>query len=239
MAPACSTSCCAACSGWTPKSPSTAPAPPSSARSSSMWATRGWPRSGTARTTCRRPRRSPPPARGCAASTADRHPWARVRIRVRKGPAVNPSPRTNTSRDEDPATLTLQSVAGYLDLMSRATPAPAAGSAAALAIGMGAALAGKTARLSANYREDTDELAHTADDIRKRAVALADADSHSVARAVPEGSTSQLDMSAVPRRIGDLADAAGHGTQDRKSTRLNSSHVATSYAVFCLKKKKT
>src|SRR5207249_11596199 len=26
--------------------------------------------------------------------------------------------------------------------------------------------------------------------------------------------------------------------QDRKSTRLNSSHVSTSYAVFCLKKKK-
>src|SRR5690625_5894295 len=30
----------------------------------------------------------------------------------------------------------------------------------------------------------------------------------------------------------------GMGT-DRKSTRLNSSHVATSYAVFCLKKIKT
>src|SRR5436309_4070231 len=28
------------------------------------------------------------------------------------------------------------------------------------------------------------------------------------------------------------------GTQDRKSTRLNSSHVKISYAVFCLKKKK-
>src|SRR5439155_24985984 len=27
-------------------------------------------------------------------------------------------------------------------------------------------------------------------------------------------------------------------TKDRKSTRLNSSHVANSYAVFCLKKKK-
>src|SRR5690625_6574437 len=27
--------------------------------------------------------------------------------------------------------------------------------------------------------------------------------------------------------------------RDRKSTRLNSSHVAISYAVFCLKKKKT
>src|SRR5690625_6351495 len=29
-----------------------------------------------------------------------------------------------------------------------------------------------------------------------------------------------------------------HARQDRKSTRLNSSHVAISYAVFCLKKKK-
>src|SRR5699024_11645682 len=28
-------------------------------------------------------------------------------------------------------------------------------------------------------------------------------------------------------------------SQDRKSTRLNSSHVSISYAVFCLKKKKT
>src|SRR6266508_6233471 len=28
------------------------------------------------------------------------------------------------------------------------------------------------------------------------------------------------------------------GPRDRKSTRLNSSHVAISYAVFCLKKKK-
>src|SRR5437870_6770217 len=29
----------------------------------------------------------------------------------------------------------------------------------------------------------------------------------------------------------------GHDLEDRKSTRLNSSHVAISYAVFCLKKK--
>src|SRR3989454_2140668 len=35
--------------------------------------------------------------------------------------------------------------------------------------------------------------------------------------------------------------AAGHGAEgrDRKSTRLNSSHLVISYAVFCLKKKKT
>src|SRR3712207_7664083 len=32
--------------------------------------------------------------------------------------------------------------------------------------------------------------------------------------------------------------AAAPGAQDRKSTRLNSSHANISYAVFCLKKKK-
>src|SRR5690349_24004600 len=32
---------------------------------------------------------------------------------------------------------------------------------------------------------------------------------------------------------------AGEPVADRKSTRLNSSHVEISYAVFCLKKKKT
>src|SRR5690625_7048963 len=32
------------------------------------------------------------------------------------------------------------------------------------------------------------------------------------------------------------AGSAGRDTRDRKSTRLNSSHVAISYAVFCLKK---
>src|SRR5688572_31310396 len=48
-------------------------------------------------------------------------------------------------------------------------------------------------------------------------------------------------------RLVDVGDAAGvvdaamrhvlHHAQDRKSTRLNSSHSQISYAVFCLKKK--
>src|SRR5688572_32682558 len=38
--------------------------------------------------------------------------------------------------------------------------------------------------------------------------------------------------------VADLSRVAGLG-QDRKSTRLNSSHSQTSYAVFCLKKKST
>src|SRR5690349_23979290 len=37
-----------------------------------------------------------------------------------------------------------------------------------------------------------------------------------------------------------VEDVGAHRVQrDRKSTRLNSSHVEISYAVFCLKKKKT
>src|SRR5690606_41927436 len=34
-----------------------------------------------------------------------------------------------------------------------------------------------------------------------------------------------------------LGNRFGEGQEDRKSTRLNSSHVKISYAVFCLKKK--
>src|SRR5438309_5078962 len=35
----------------------------------------------------------------------------------------------------------------------------------------------------------------------------------------------------------EIALAQGFGPEDRKSTRLNSSHSSISYAVFCLKKK--
>src|SRR5437870_8326553 len=42
-----------------------------------------------------------------------------------------------------------------------------------------------------------------------------------------------------PRARERDAAHAPHAAADRKSTRLNSSHVAISYAVFCLKKKKT
>src|SRR5690349_23146240 len=42
---------------------------------------------------------------------------------------------------------------------------------------------------------------------------------------------------AIPRLLSD--HARSHASPgDRKSTRLNSSHVEISYAVFCLKKKK-
>src|SRR5690625_6395893 len=40
------------------------------------------------------------------------------------------------------------------------------------------------------------------------------------------------------RKLGPIVSVMWFITADRKSTRLNSSHVAISYAVFCLKKKK-
>src|SRR3989454_5206110 len=56
-------------------------------------------------------------------------------------------------------------------------------------------------------------------------------------RGVPEGDIAEA---ARPR---GLVDPQGEpqrevDEQDRKSTRLNSSHLVISYAVFCLKKKK-
>src|SRR5690625_5720412 len=55
--------------------------------------------------------------------------------------------------------------------------------------------------------------------------------------------TSRFDKKRVRWNQGGEADVSGGGAYthmtDRKSTRLNSSHVANSYAGFCLKKKTT
>src|SRR5215468_12375180 len=69
--------------------------------------------------------------------------------------------------------------------------------------------------------------------------------------AAPSGDTPEVlyDFNALPdpvkRMLQQIADAAQSGEiekmrpteRDRKSTRLNSSHITISYAVFCLKKK--
>src|SRR2546426_2582234 len=43
----------------------------------------------------------------------------------------------------------------------------------------------------------------------------------------------------VPFTVAAVAGSIGVAAGDRKSTRLNSSHLVISYAVFCLKKKNT
>src|SRR5207253_3129582 len=86
--------------------------------------------------------------------------------------------------------------------------------------------------------------------IRHEEIARGGAAAHLAAGACVPGRGTQrdaspriLDARMVPRRC-RLRDADGGlrgaaAARDRKSTRLNSSHVAISYAVFCLKKKKT
>src|SRR5439155_22027870 len=59
---------------------------------------------------------------------------------------------------------------------------------------------------------------------------------HPVRIPVVDGHMVELrDRQVVRRPPGQLELGSVPGVRDRKSTRLNSSHVDTSYAVFCLK----
>src|SRR5437899_7465698 len=66
-----------------------------------------------------------------------------------------------------------------------------------------------------------------------RSGCLSRQDRHPGGAAAPAGTGGRA---AREYRDGDVAGAAR--VLDRKSTRLNSSHLGISYAVFCLKKKK-
>src|SRR5699024_12824825 len=67
-------------------------------------------------------------------------------------------------------------------------------------------------------------------------------------RSMPGGHQRQANLHALYQRAHSYEQSSFKGLyqfirfiekmQDRKSTRLNSSHVSISYAVFCLKKKK-
>src|SRR5690349_23499208 len=58
------------------------------------------------------------------------------------------------------------------------------------------------------------------------------------ARAHAAGVTTMLNVGTGDPHSGAFERAVALAEKDRKSTRLNSSHVEISYAVFCLKKKK-
>src|SRR5256885_12483691 len=64
-------------------------------------------------------------------------------------------------------------------------------------------------------------------------------------RALQEASSNARDSAAhidycppIHGRLVVIKSSEMHVARDRKSTRLNSSHLVISYAVFCLKKKK-
>src|SRR5690349_23387913 len=74
---------------------------------------------------------------------------------------------------------------------------------------------------------------------RSEARPLLDAQRQSPPQRAPEAQGFHGAGHPRPGGRGRLPDPrAEHGEGDRKSTRLNSSHVEISYAVFCLKKKK-
>src|SRR2546429_1591005 len=56
---------------------------------------------------------------------------------------------------------------------------------------------------------------------------------------LPPGGSPPSPSILLPPAAGRVPRTAAGGRRDRKSTRLNSSHGYISYAVFCLKKKKT
>src|SRR5690349_22674496 len=54
----------------------------------------------------------------------------------------------------------------------------------------------------------------------------------------PKGNAPAITLQAGTAGAAKVSPTEADSTPDRKSTRLNSSHVEISYAVFCLKKKK-
>src|SRR5258705_8000807 len=54
----------------------------------------------------------------------------------------------------------------------------------------------------------------------------------------PDPSTATAVTPVLGRSLNHIASPVVPESSDRKSTRLNSSHLGISYAVFCLKKKK-
>src|SRR5690348_18214787 len=61
-----------------------------------------------------------------------------------------------------------------------------------------------------------------------------------VAKLTEESAAGRWDeVASIAHAIKSSAMLATSSQRDRKSTRLNSSHPSTSYAVFCLKKKKS
>src|SRR5690625_7672309 len=82
-----------------------------------------------------------------------------------------------------------------------------------------------------------------ADGVRIASGSALDVQTLDVARPFPDGVDGRLTVQPGEDALFYIAIAAQAflglvDGSDRKSTRLNSSHVAISYAVFCLKKKK-
>src|SRR5215211_5440582 len=107
------------------------------------------------------------------------------------------------------------------------------------------AFARATGRLAKTDRLDAQAIAHFAEAVRPPVRPLPDEATRHLG-ALAARRRQLLEMLVAERNRRQAAAPALHGRidahlrwlEDRKSTRLNSSHTVISYAVFCLKKKK-
>lgn len=111
--------------------------------------------------------------------------------------------------------------------------APACGSAAAVTVGLAAALAGKVARRSHAQLPDADQIAGRADELRQRAGELAGADAAAVT-AMIHGSGPAPQARSLPVEIGEVAAEvvqlaarlAAHGNPALHADAVGAEHLA-------------
>jgi len=87
-----------------------------------------------------------------------------------------PEQREANGAPSEPTILGDETVSRFLDRLSSDEPAPGGGAAAAMAAAMAAALVAMVARFSRQRVADAERLADEADELAKRAAALADED---------------------------------------------------------------
>lgn len=92
-----------------------------------------------------------------------------------------------------------------LQRIAAAEPGPSAGSSAALATGLAAALLGKVARLSSGHAPEAERWVEQADRLRERALQLAQIDADVVVAMLTDSAAGSTDSISAPERIVDLA----------------------------------
>ena len=102
-------------------------------------------------------------------------------------------------------------VTGFLEQVSRETPAPGGGAVAAIAAALAAALAGMAARFAGDGVPEASDLAERADALRARAAPLADADAASyeavlAALRTPRGQVEEARAREVQGALSTAAD---------------------------------